>query len=184
MKQKFWLLAVLFIAQISFSQDNTTDEAFGRHEIKINGLNLVLEAFEINYEHNLSTQTSLGLGMIIPFNSDKYSGDFVYDFSFMANPYFRVFFGKKPAQGFFVEANGSLASLNVYYYDFFNQNGAFWNTTRKETEFAFGLGIAAGGKFVLNDKFVAEIYAGLGRYLNQESLGYPRLGINVGYRFN
>lgn len=185
MKQKFWLLAVLFFVQMSFSQENSTDEDFGRHELKINALYLVLEAFEISYEYNVSQNTSLGLSLAFPFNDSMAYDNLHNSTTFMANPYFRVFFGKKPAQGFFVEANAALSSINIINFDnFYNPNSFIYGRTRIEKEFGLGLGIAAGGKFVLNDKFVAELYAGLGRYLNQDSLGYPRLGINLGYRFN
>jgi hypothetical protein len=186
MKNYFLLVALISFSFIGFSQESTnTEDNFGRNEIKINALYLVLEALEISYERNTSKNTSLGVSVFVPFKKYEFYDNIHYSYSFMANPYFRVFFGKKPAQGFFVEANAALTSLQVYYYDsLYNPNGYFLGRTRRETEFGFGLGIAAGGKFVLNDKFVAEIYGGLGRYLNQDSLGYPRLGINLGYRFN
>ncbi len=102
----------------------------------------------------------------------------------MVNPHFRVFFGKKPAQGFFVEANTALASLKTDQYKNINNNFGSYAILEKNNEFSFGMGIAVGGKFVLNDSFVLDVYGGLGRFFGNDSMeAYPRLGINLGYRF-
>jgi hypothetical protein len=154
----------------------TTD--FGSNEIKINSLYLLVEVFEISYERNITNHSSLGVSLFIPFKDD-------IDYNYMVNPHFKVFFGKKPAQGFFVEANAAFASLNKYKYEGNLLSSYSYSYDRvKTSEFTFGMGIAVGCKFVLNDSFVLDVYGGLGRFFNSEIIeAYPRFGISLGYRF-
>ena len=111
MRTKFWVISTLLFAFNTNAQDEKKDtNDFGRNEIKINSLYLLAEVFEVSYERNISNHSSLGVSLFVPFNDD-------IDYSYMVNPHFRVFFGKKPAQGFFVEANAAFASLNEYKYE-------------------------------------------------------------------
>lgn len=185
MKNYFLIFFLFCLSYSGLSQKSSyAEDDFERHEIKINTLYFVLEAVELCYEGNLSKNTSLGVSMFIPFNSIESPVSIKYNYGFTVNPYFRYFFGKKPAQGFFIEANAAMSSLEVNnYYSIYNPNGFYNSNTAKEKEFGFGLGAAVGSKFVIDDQIVIDVYAGLGKYLTQDGLGYPRLGINVGYRF-
>ena len=175
-KISYIIFLLLFVIHVN-AQENKPVTDFGKNEIKLNAAYLLAGGFELTYERNLSDFKSVGLAVLVPFEEDTF-----LDLNYMINPYFRFFFGNKPAQGFFVEGNASLASYSSVYYTFIDENNNMFKEIKDE--FGLGLGIAVGGKFVLREQFVVEIYGGLGRYLNDIYYwGYPRLGITLGYRF-
>lgn len=99
------------------------------------------------------------------------------DWRFSFTPYYRMFFGQKKAAGFFIEAN----SIIVNYVDTIYYNGS---TNTYETKTGFGLGAAAGAKFLTKNNLIGEVYGGVGRVFGDNSLGaYPRFGITLGKRF-
>lgn len=174
-------LTCLFAGMISFVQAQTvqTDTITrkmgikGDNELKINMLMSVLGAPEISYERILDDDMSVGLSVLV--GADKSTLD--YNFAF--TPYYRLYFGAKKASGFFLEANASVASLtdNYYYY----HEGQY---RRSDNEVNFGLGVAAGAKFLTKKGWIGEFYSGIGRYFGEKSHeAYPRVGITIGKRF-
>lgn len=100
-------------------------------------------------------------------------------------PHFRFYFGAKKASGFFIEANTAVVSIEEYDYtlNFTSTSASFINTAKRNVT-AFGLGAAAGGKFLTKSGFVGEAYLGLGRLFgNHDDEFYPRFGITIGKRF-
>ncbi|TWI01389.1 hypothetical protein IQ05_00970 [Flavobacterium tiangeerense] len=100
---------------------------------------------------------------------------------YYVTPYYRAYFGKKPAAGFFVEGFGMINSEveSNFYYD-----GQNYNVREKRlTDFALGFGL--GSKWVHKRGFVFEINAGVGRNLFNNNVYdvVPRGGITLGYRF-
>jgi hypothetical protein len=179
MKNKFLTIVLFTILQTTFSQNTTNEDVtFNKNEFKINAGYLIGGIFEITYEGNINKNTSFGVSFLVPYDED------IDDIKFMINPFSRIFFGKKPAQGFFIEINGAIASIENTTYTY-NPN-TFGSNSKTEQTTNIGLGIAVGGKFVLNESFVVDVYGGLGRFLNSEKgdiQAYPRLGVNLGYRF-
>jgi hypothetical protein len=102
--------------------------------------------------------------------------------TFSITPYYRHFFSKKYAQGFFVEAFGMLHSgeEEIYY-----SNSYPYDTFVNEKYTDFAVGISAGAKFLSKRGFVAEIYLGIGRdLLGQSDIEVVgRGGISIGKRF-
>lgn len=158
-----------------YSQQNEVPN-FKRNELKGNALFLVLGAIEVTYERILNEDTGLGVSVFFV-NQDEFESNF------MLTPYYRAYFGKKPAAGFFVEGFSTLntgVARTTYYYD--NNNVGRVEKDRY-TDFALGFGL--GSKWVHRKGYVFEINAGIGRNLlskdGPEVVG--RGGITIGYRF-
>ena len=179
-------LLVLFLLALNFngySQEaeeitTTQEELFytGKNELKLNALYLLLGFPELSYERVLDEESAIGISV-------AFSTEDVFDIDFMAIPYYRVYFGDKPAAGFFVEGNAALYAVDNYevtYYDGYSYE------EEKTNEVGAGLGLAVGTKFMTKSGWVFEVFGGAGRnFLTPEEIGavYPRLGLTVGKRF-
>lgn len=162
MKKLITTLAVIS-SSLAFSQSEN-------NEFKVNILYTAIGMPELSYERLISDNSSLGAS--VAFSLDK-KEDMDWRFSF--TPYYRMFFGQKKAAGFFIEAN----SIVVNYVDTYNGS-----TNTYETKTGFGLGAAAGAKFLTKNNLIGEVYGGVGRVFGDNSLGaYPRFGITLGKRF-
>ncbi len=183
MKQPI-LLFTLLCTLISFSQEgNDNFDTSKRDELKLNMTNLIaFKWLDVGYERIINEESSFGVGMLISLG-DNYDSSGLDEYrTFSITPYYRHFFSKKYAQGFFVEAFSMLHSgRDDYYYS----NEGPYDTYREEKYTDFAVGISAGGKFVSKRGFVAEIYLGLGRDLlgNSDIEVVGRGGIAIGYRF-
>jgi hypothetical protein len=150
----------------------------GNNEIKVNLLNAVIGIPEISYERLVGDNMGVGLSVLVGVGNDL---DY---YQFGATPHFRVYFGAKKASGFFVEANTAIYSLRERnYLVYFNNSGNSFSYRSSQT--AFGLGAAAGGKFLTRNGFLGEAYLGLGRFFGDAAIidAYPRVGITIGKRF-
>lgn len=160
-----------------FGQEKETTN-FKKNELKGNALFLVLGAGEFTYERLLNEDSGVGVSLFFSKEDD-------FETQFSLTPYYRAYFGKKVASGFFVEGFGMLNSgKNEGYseYDSVNQN--YYSAGGKQfTDFALGFGL--GSKWVHRKGFVFEVNAGIGRNLlnsdSPEIVG--RGGITLGYRF-
>lgn len=175
-----FLLIVAYHVALQLDVNAQESKDYGKNEIKINLLTSILSLPEITYERLLAG--NMGVGMAISFgigNENGYS-----DYRFLATPYYRVYFGKEEAAGFFIEANTALGYLherNFYY----TGNFAYDEYDNYNPKFNFGLGAAIGAKFLTRNGFLGEVYAGAGRFLgDQRSIdAFPRIGITIGKRF-
>jgi hypothetical protein len=182
MKKAILLLLLCFVSFAIYGQERSTDSIADlyvkQNEIKLNGLMLLVGAFEASYERNISDDMSVGISFFTPYDTENLDADINYYIS----PYYRVFFGKKYAAGFFVEGFGMLNSIDREL-DSFNTNG---NRNKKAvTDFALGFGL--GGKWVSRRGFVFELVGGIGRNLFEnnfeDSSIVGKFGFNLGYRF-
>lgn len=152
----------------------------GKNEIKLNAPFLLAGIFEPSYERNLNEESSVGVSVLIPLDKNLDS-----DINYYISPYYRIFFGKKYAAGFFLEGFGMLNSTETttYYND---QNFNYFEDTNTNTDFALGFGL--GGKWLTRGGFVFELNGGVGRNLfnSSDESDYTivaKLGFNLGYRF-
>lgn len=156
------------------TMDNET-----KNEFKLNALFLLLGTFEASYERNLSENSSVGISVLAPFERDYVDTDMNY----YVSPYYRVFFGKKYAAGFFLEGFGMLNSIRDSY-SYYIDSGVYGNV-QNATDFALGIGL--GGKWFNKGGLVFEISGGLGRNLfdvsTNDKILVAKLGFNLGYRF-
>ncbi|MDO9038557.1 MAG: DUF3575 domain-containing protein [Lutibacter sp.] len=186
--KKITLPALLFMASMSlFAQENENQEILRQNEIKINMSNIIgFKWLDINYERLLNEESSIGFGTLISLDSKIEALDGYRTFSL--TPYYRHFFSNKYAQGFFVEAFTMLHSgKQEFYNDYYDQQtNTYYSGNHEEKKFTdFAVGISVGGKFITKRGFIAEIYAGIGRDMfNQSDLEVVgRGGVSIGYRF-
>ena len=175
MKKIILLLAFLLsFVSVKAQEDNTnTQQNF--NEVKLNGLYLVLGALEGTYERTLNEESAFGVSLFLPIDDDVSD-----DVNYYISPYYRMYFGKKYASGFYLEGFGMLNSIVDEDYN----NQTYTYDEKTVTDFALGIGV--GGKWVTNKGFLGEIGLGIGRNLfnaddGEELIG--KLAITLGYRF-
>jgi hypothetical protein len=171
------IILVCFLSIALCHSQQKEVEAFTKNELKGNALFLVLGAVEITYERLITDDSGIGATVFFV-NEDDFESNFTL------TPYYRAYFGKKTAAGFFIEGfsmfNTGVVS-KTYYYDNNNDTSRFEKNRYSDLALGFGL----GSKWVHNRGFVFEINTGIGRNLlsknSPEIVG--RLGITLGYRF-
>jgi hypothetical protein len=183
MKKSLLTLSLFFCVASAFSQDDSKKAEVakdaGNNEIKINLLGSIIGMPEITYERLFKDNTAIGLSALVGIDNDL---DYKYGFI----PHYRIYFGNKKAGGFFIEANAALMGVNSYSYVYYsNGNMSWYGSSATKTTANFGLGAAAGGKFLTKNGFIGEIFGGVGRFFgkNNELEAYPRVGISIGKRF-
>ncbi|GGD51875.1 DUF3575 domain-containing protein [Muriicola marianensis] len=189
MKRFFFAsLFVMMMVSASSAQDpapaSSDVTGTAQNELKLNVFNLIAFKFgDITYEAIINEETSFGVGLL--FRIGEYDEDIGYDRSFSLTPFYRKYFSKGYASGFFVEGFAMLNSGNEdVYAEFDEQTGNLIRSDEKYTDFA--LGVSIGGKFISKRGFLAEVYGGIGRnFLNSDFAPevVPRGGISLGFRF-
>ena len=184
--KKITLIALLLIGSAtSFAQQFDDQENLNQHELKINMSNLIgFKWLDLNYERILNEEASIGVSTLFSLDSGSEGLDEYRTFSL--TPYYRHFFSKNYARGFFVEAFTMLhTGKEEIYNSHIDINGDYIenNYDNKYTDLAAG--ISVGGKFVTKRGFVTEIYLGIGRDLlnNSDLEVVGRGGVSIGYRF-
>ena len=185
--KKLLLLIILFtVTNCAYAQKDSLSKAIqmrsaaighaGNNEIKVNLLYLVLGLPEISYERLIADNMGVGVSAMVSLLDEQ---DVRY--ALLAN--YRLYFGNKKANGFFIEGNmGVVAEEHGTYY-FMPENNGYYELT-KSTKAYFGLGAAAGAKFLTRNGLLGEAYLGAGRLLGNSSSGYyPRVGVTIGKRF-
>jgi hypothetical protein len=156
-------------------QDTTSDLNIKKNEIKTNGLYLVIGILDFTYERLLNEESAVGLNVAVP-----YDKEIKEDLQYYISPYYRFYFGKKYAAGFFLEGFGMLNSAERDF-DFFIED----DDRAYVTDFALGIGL--GGKWITNGGFIGEVNFGVGRNLfksEETTIDFvSKLGITLGYRF-
>ena len=182
------LLASTFIVQaqkIDTVAGSSKNSALGgNNELKLNLIMSIAGIPEINYERIISDDMSIGIAVIVGLEKET-------DYKFGIIPNYRVYFGGKRANGFFIEGNAAVISSRGDYYDYSplaytSYPPGYYPTFPpiSKTYTNFGLGAAAGAKFLTKNGFVGEIYLGVGRLFGNNSIeAYPRAGITIGKRF-
>lgn len=173
-------LSLLLSANL-LAQDMDANGIMPKHELKLNATNLIVAAYlDGAYEYLLNEESSVGVGLLLGLGEDDILDGYR---TFSLTPYYRQFFSKGYAKGFFVEGFGMLNSgtTDDYIFDSFPDDGTY--VEDNYTAVAFGISI--GGKFVTKRGFVAELYTGVGR--NLIGTDWPdfvgRGGVYLGYRF-
>lgn len=183
MKKGLLTIFVLLFIFLGNAQDETSAiDNIDKNELKWNATNLIIFSFlDGSYEYLINEESSFGVGVLVNLGNDI---DFEEYRTFSLTPYYRQFFSRKYAKGFFVEGFGMFNTSKETFFESQTIDRPPVERTENFTDFA--LGISIGGKFVTKRGFVAEIYAGIGRNLLNnnpflEVVG--RGGVSVGYRF-
>ncbi|MFS4474729.1 DUF3575 domain-containing protein [Chryseobacterium sp. T20] len=180
MKKTFLLLIFLFTCHSVEAQSNETngDPYQKKNEIKLNLISPLMGAFEVGYERLLNKNSSLGISAFKVY--DHSAND---DMNYYISPYYRYYFGKKYASGFFVEGFGMFTSIDgkkIYAAD----NITF---TEGKDVYDLALGAGLGWKLVTRKGFVFEANAAYGKLIfNADKTDHDqviKLGLGIGYRF-
>jgi len=93
---------------ITFGQNDISDDV-DKHELKLNATNLNIFAYlDGAYERLINEESSFGVSLLFSFSDDALLDDEQRTFSI--TPYYRRYFSKKYAKGFFVEGFAMLNS--------------------------------------------------------------------------
>ncbi len=173
------MLFAFFTVKGQNQKDTISKPYEKKNDVKINVTFPLFGIFEAAYERNLNNKSSLGISGLYVF--DPSTDD---DTNFLISPYYRRYFGKKYASGFFAEGFGTLSSTDGK--QLTDMNG---NITSNEGPdvIDLALGLSLGSKWVTKNGIIFEVYAGLGGHLfNADKTDHnvvTRFGLNVGYRF-
>lgn len=181
--KKIGITLILLVSSIiSFAQNIEIEESVGKNELKTNMTNLIIFKWvDFSYERLLNDESSIGVSLLVALDDEDTGLDEYRTFSL--TPYYRHFFSRKYAEGFFVEAFTMIHSGKEEYYEYDSVQDVYDEYDEKYTDFA--VGISAGYKIISKRGFAAEIYLGIGRDLLDKSdlevVG--RGGLSIGYRF-
>lgn len=173
------LFSFLMLATIVANAQNNNSVNTAINEIKLNLLGVVIGLPELSYERLLNDRTGVGISAAAGIQNDNGSN---HEYKFIITPHYHYYFGKKQANGFFLEANTVIFSDDAAQAD----DGG----VRKDKIY-YGLGAGLGYKQLFGKGFLAELLIGVGSKLNNKpvkdkgtDLGlYKRLGLSIGKRF-
>ncbi|MCD0479842.1 DUF3575 domain-containing protein [Chryseobacterium sp. LC2016-29] len=181
MKKNFLLFIILFAfcSMKAQAQSETDANSYQKNnEIKLNLISPLMDAFEVSYERFLNKNSSLGISAFKVYEHSTND-----DMNYYISPYYRYYFGKKYASGFFAEGFGMLTSTDgkkIYEAD---------NVTFAEGKDVYDLALGAGlgWKLVTKKGLVFEANAAYGKLVfNADKTDHDqviKLGLSVGYRF-
>ena len=193
--KKILLFLSLTVFAAGFSQEkevavvNEEVPNFKKNELKGNALFLLIGAVEITYERILREDSGAGLTFFVAYDEDN------FNMNYSISPYYRFYFGKKPAAGFFVEGFAMYNQFDDYcndcdyVYGGYDEDGYYipYYGGAKEISNNFALGIGVGAKWVIKNGFLLELSGGIGRNLYRSNDYAPDFvgkgGIILGYRF-
>ncbi|GMN06800.1 hypothetical protein MTsPCn5_21890 [Croceitalea sp. MTPC5] len=193
--KKIVLLILLVIPGItilaqSSDQSTTLDEK--KDEIRIDAIGLIaFKYIDLTYENLLNEESGLGINLQFTLDGDQ-SENVNRIRRFSLTPFYRQYFSRKYAKGFFVEGFMMYAANREYDYVDFIQDpvtGEFMDVYENIDFNTLAIGVSVGGKFVTKRGFVAEVFLGIGRNLLEVpensfiSEIEVRGGIALGYRF-
>ncbi|MDY0932638.1 DUF3575 domain-containing protein [Chryseobacterium sp. CFBP8996] len=181
MKKNFLLFIILFaFCSIKTQAQSETDaNSYQKNnEIKLNLISPLMGAFEVSYERFLNKNSSLGISAFKVYEHSTND-----DMNYYISPYYRYYFGKKYASGFFAEGFGMFTSIDgkkIYSADRLT-------FTENKDVYDLALGAGLGWKLVTKKGFVFEANAAYGRLVfNADKTDHDqviKLGLSVGYRF-
>jgi len=181
MKKKFSLLIILFAfytVQAQSESETTPNSYQKKKEIKLNLISPLSGAAEVGFERYLNKKSSLGISAFVVYDNTKEK-----DMNYFISPYYRYYFGKKYASGFFVEGFGMFTSIDgkkIYAAD----NITF---TENKDVYDLALGAGLGWKLVTKKGLVFEANTAYGKLMfNANKTDHDqviKLGLSIGYRF-
>jgi hypothetical protein len=166
--KKITTIVLLFVLSWQTNGQNLDISDVKRLELKLDvGYLIFAPALKVECEYFLSEWSSFGGAGLFLFDSDELEKQLL--------GFYRLYFGKDPMSGFFLEGNFGISSGSYEHY----------RNYELKNYMAFGVGIALGWKwYIPKSGIVLDVFAGGGRLLGDNApWGYPRLGICVGKRF-
>ncbi len=163
--------ALILTVSVVKSQALSENEIRKNH-VKVNLLAIPFADAEIGYERYLNAHSSIGISAWknlnkIPFNSNSSYVEYVDLIqNLRLRLQYRMYFGKKSNQGFFLEAD--MVALMREGIDRNNSTEVFPSRPSKKNFLYVGLGIVTGLKKNIGKRMFVEAEAGVYRILNQQ----------------
>lgn len=169
-------IIMLFVSAVSYGQFDNSNPTKNRTEVKFNALSVSLNAIDFEFERTLNNHSSVGISFKHTFNSGRYSE---------IAAFYRYYFGKKHASGFFVEGFGMYHSKHASLRGVLaplSANGS------RQFSYDFALGVGIGYKWVSKTGLILQAHLGAGRNIFNGKKSYGELfpgkaGISIGYGF-
>jgi len=163
--------------------NNNNNNSNNNDEIKINLPYFIAGIPEASYEHIIDDTSAFGLSLAVAIDKPENVNT-----RFIVTPYYRLYFGKGKAKGFFIEGNAAVLNQKGYLNDVYDPITGTYSTTASGSTTNLGFGAAVGAKFLNKNGYIGEIYGGGGRLFGLEAgkgynEGYPRVGVSIGKRF-
>ena len=185
--KKLLLIASLVVAVSFQAQETSETSAERQNDIMISPIELIAgPALNVSYERLLNRNSGIGINAIVLLEKETADSGVTMQIS----PYYRMYFGKKYASGFFVEGFVPITMSNDTYYNYSYdpQYGSVGSTYKEEKNTTVGIGVGFGGKWVVRNNIIFEASIGIARrfgmsdtYDDSVITGKGMLGI--GYRF-
>lgn len=176
------LLSLSLILAVSLSaQDTSAENMVRQNDITLSPLELIAgPALNFSYERLLNKDAGIGLNTLILFADEE---DFALRSQFSL--FYRQYFGKKYAGGFFVEGFVPITTSRDQQTVFNYGGGSYYATYSYKDNTTIGAGIGFGGKWIARNNIVFEVSAGIARRFgdgNFERITSKGL-LGIGYRF-
>lgn len=171
-------LLVLFFPLQAVSQKMKNDKPGPpkKNEIRVNLFTGLLGLPEVNYERLLNDNSGLGLAASVALENKELMATRA-----LVLPYYRMYFGKGYASGFFIEGNMGLSVEQQPQYDW-----SIWPRppVQYKSGVYYGLGSAIGVKLENRNRLIGEVFLGAGRLFGDSyDGGYLRMGVCLGGRW-
>lgn len=169
---------LLLLLSLNLGAQTDSDSLYQRkNDIVVDPIMLIaIPAVNISYERLISKGSGIGVNALVSLQRDDES-----NFT-QISPYYRMYFGKKYASGFFLEGFVPITTTKEDY--------TYITTSAprdvKETATTVGIGFGVGGKWVVRKNLLIEVSGGIARrFTNKEYIEYltGRFMGGIGYRF-
>ena len=159
-----------------------------KNEVMLSPIELIAyPLLNLSYERLINQNSGVGINGMFLLKDDKNLDD--QGFS-QVSPYYRMYFGKKYASGFFVEGFVPITTTKDHVSQYTQQQPYYY--VKEVTRTTFGVGIGFGGKWITRNNILFEVSGGIARrfgdkksdiqnYNPSDLTGKGLLGI--GYRF-
>lgn len=180
--KRLLLIASLVFAVSAQAQEDASER---QNDIMISPIELIAgPALNISYERLLNKDSGIGVNVAVLLDNND-EGDGLQS---QISPYYRMYFGKKYASGFFVEGFIPITMSNDSVYIPYMGSGYYSSTYKYEKNTTIGAGIGFGGKWVARRNIVFEASMGIARRfgMSSEYEDTPITGkgmLGIGYRF-
>ena len=158
--KKITIIALLFATCWQVNAQKFENPDVKRLELKIDAAHILAKIAKIEFEYWLNDWSSVGAVGFYNFGNGIFGELPLYKAKLLGT--YRLYFGKNPMQGFFLEGSAGVVHGNSF------EGWILGNENAKEYT-AFGAGIAIGWKwFIPNPNITLDITYGLGRLFQVE----------------
>lgn len=174
----------LMVNAQSTEEASSSSNSERKNDIMLDPISLIsVSAININYERLLNENSGVGLHAFA-YLGDGYDDEDDDVFS-QFSPYYRMYFGKKYASGFFVEGFVPITSTRyTEYYSRQNSEGYYYESSEEKKSTNIGIGVGFGGKWLTKKNIIFELSGGVARSFGKNDFQLTgKYMFGIGYRF-